>query len=61
MARKAYDLHCDTLMKLAKNGDLDGGNGKAMVTLTGLQQGGVALQCFADFVPTGMFLSLIHI
>ncbi len=55
MARKAYDLHCDTLMKLAKNGDLDGGNGKAMVTLTGLQQGGVALQCFADFVPTGMF------
>lgn len=55
MVRKAYDLHCDTLMKLAKNGDLNGGNGKAMVTLAGLRQGGVALQCFADFVPTGMF------
>ena len=26
-----------------------------MVTLSGLRQGGVALQCFADFVPTGMF------
>lgn len=53
MVRKAYDLHCDTLMKLAKSGDLNGE--KAMVTLAGLQQGGVALQCFADFVPTGMF------
>ena len=55
MAGKAYDLHCDTLMKLAKGGDLDSGDSKAMVTLTGLRQGGVALQCFADFVPTGMF------
>ena len=53
MERKAYDLHCDTLMKLGKDGNLDGG--KAMVTLEGLRQGGVALQCFADFVPTGMF------
>ena len=53
MERKAYDLHCDTLMKLGKGGNLDGG--KAMVTLEGLRQGGVALQCFADFVPTGMF------
>lgn len=55
MAGKVYDLHCDTLMKLAKNGDLDGGDKQAMVTLAGLRQGGVALQCFADFVPTGMF------
>ncbi len=53
MAGKAYDLHCDTLMKMAKNGCLD--EGTAMVTLSGLRQGGVALQCFADFVPTGMF------
>lgn len=53
MARKALDLHCDTLMKIAKTGDLD--EKQTMVTLRGLQQGGVALQCFADFVPTGMF------
>lgn len=54
MARKALDLHCDTLMKIAKSGDLNE-NQSAMVTLKGLQEGGVALQCFADFVPTGMF------
>lgn len=53
MARKALDLHCDTLMKLAKSGDLD--EKQSMVTLKGMQQGGVALQCFADFVPTGLF------
>lgn len=53
MARKALDLHCDTLMKLAKSGCLD--EKKTMVTLSGMRQGGVALQCFADFVPTGMF------
>ena len=53
MARKALDMHCDTLMKLAKSGDLD--EKSSMVTLKGLREGGVALQCFADFVPTGMF------
>lgn len=53
MTKKAFDLHCDTLMKLEKSGDLD--KGTSMVTLAGLRQGGVALQCFADFVPTGMF------
>ncbi len=54
MARKALDLHCDTLMKIAKSGDLNEST-KSHVTLRGLQEGGVALQCFADFVPTGMF------
>ena len=54
MARKAIDLHCDTLMKVAKSGNLDE-NEKAHVSLRGLQEGGVALQCFADFVPTGVF------
>lgn len=54
MARKALDLHCDTLMKVAKSGNLDE-NPKSHVSLRGLQEGGVALQCFADFVPTGMF------
>ena len=54
MARKAIDLHCDTLMKIAKTGNLDE-NEKSHVSLRGLQEGGVALQCFADFVPTGMF------
>lgn len=53
MVRKAIDLHCDTLMKLAKSGDLD--EKDSMVTLRGLREGGVALQCFADFVPTGLF------
>lgn len=53
MASMAMDLHCDTLMKLAKNGDLE--RKPAMVTLEGLQSGGVGLQCFADFVPTGLF------
>lgn len=50
---KAFDLHCDTLMKIDKKGNLS--DCKGMVTLEGLQQGGVALQCFADFVPTGVF------
>lgn len=50
---KAFDLHCDTLMKLSKSGDLN--RSKGSVTLNGLQQGHVAIQCFADFVPTGMF------
>ena len=54
MARKAIDLHCDTLMKIAKSGNLDESE-KSHVTLRGLQEGGVALQCFADFVPTGIF------
>ena len=54
MARKAMDLHCDTLMKIAKSGNLDE-NEKSHVSLRGLQEGGVALQCFADFVPTGIF------
>lgn len=54
MARKAIDLHCDTLMKVAKTGNLDE-NEKSHVSLRGLQEGGVALQCFADFVPTGIF------
>ena len=53
MARKALDLHCDTLMKLPKTGNLD--EKKNMVTLEGMKSGGVALQCFADFVPTGIF------
>ena len=59
MARKAIDLHCDTLMKIAKSGNLDE-NGKSHVSLRGLQEGGVALQCFADFVPTGMFPKFIR-
>ena len=54
MARKAMDLHCDTLMMVAKSGNLDE-NKKSHVSLQGLGDGGVALQCFADFVPTGMF------
>ena len=54
MARKAIDLHCDTLMKVAKTGNLDE-NEKSHVSLRGLRDGGVALQCFADFVPTGIF------
>ena len=54
MARKAIDLHCDTLMKVAKSGNLNE-NEKSHVSLSGLQEGGVALQCFADFVPTGIF------
>ena len=54
MARKALDLHCDTLMKIAKTGNLDE-NEKSHISLRGLQEGGVALQCFADFVPTGIF------
>ena len=53
MARKAMDLHCDTLMKVAKSGNLDE-NEKSHVSLQGLRDGGVALQCFADFVPTGI-------
>lgn len=59
MARKAIDLHCDTLMKVAKSGNLDE-NEKSHVSLRGLQEGGVALQCFADFVPTGIFPSFIR-
>jgi len=59
MARSVIDLHCDTLMKIAKSGNLDE-NDKSHVTLRGLQQGGVKLQCFADFVPTGMFPKLIR-
>ena len=54
MARKAMDLHCDTLMKIAKSGNLDESE-KSHVSLKGLVEGGVALQCFADFVPTGIF------
>lgn len=50
---EAFDLHCDTLMKLDRKGNLEGCKG--MVTLDGLRKGGVALQCFADFVPTGVF------
>lgn len=59
MARKAIDLHCDTLMKIAKSGNLDESE-KAHVSLQGLRDGGVALQCFADFVPTGMFPKFIR-
>lgn len=59
MARKAMDLHCDTLMKVAKSGNLDE-NDKSHVSLKGLRDGGVALQCFADFVPTGMFPQIIR-
>lgn len=59
MARKAMDLHCDTLMKIAKSGNLDESE-KSHVSLKGLQEGGVALQCFADFVPTGMFPKFIR-
>ena len=54
MARKAIDLHCDMLAKIPKSGNLDE-NEKSHVSLKGLQEGGVALQCFADFVPTGIF------
>lgn len=50
---QVFDMHCDTLMKLGKDGDL--ARSKGMVTLDGLRQGDVAIQCFADFVPTGMF------
>lgn len=49
----AIDLHCDTLTRLTSRGGLR--RGGAQVTLEGLLQGGVALQCFADFVPTGLF------
>lgn len=59
MARGAIDLHCDTLMKIAKSGNLDE-NEKSHVTMNGLREGGVKLQCFADFVPTGMFPKLIR-
>ena len=59
MVRSAIDLHCDTLMKIAKNGNLNE-NEKSHVTLSRLQQGGVKLQCFADFVPTGIFPKLIR-
>lgn len=59
MARRAMDLHCDTLMKLAKSGNLDE-NKKSHVSLQGLREGGVALQCFADFVPTGIFPKAIR-
>lgn len=59
MVRAAIDLHCDTLMKIAKSGNLDE-NEKSHVTLRGLQQGGVKVQCFADFVPTGIFPKLIR-
>lgn len=59
MARKAMDLHCDTLMKIAKSGNLDE-NGKSHLSLKGMRDGGVALQCFADFVPTGMFPALLR-
>lgn len=59
MARKAIDLHCDTLMKIAKSGNLDESE-KSHVSLRGLRDGGVALQCFADFVPTGMFPKFIR-
>ena len=59
MARRVIDLHCDTLMKIAKSGNLNE-NEKAHVTLNGLQQGEVKLQCFADFVPTGIFPKLIR-
>lgn len=59
MARKAMDLHCDTLMKIAKSGNLDESD-KAHVSLKGLQEGGVALQCFADFVPTGAFPAFLR-
>lgn len=49
----AFDLHCDTLLKLNRAGDLENAGG--MVSLEGLRQGNVGIQCFADFVPTGMF------
>lgn len=54
MARKAIDLHCDTLMKIPMSGNLDE-NREAHISLAGLRQGGVALECFAAFVPTGFF------
>ncbi len=54
MARKAIDLHCDTLLCIAENGDLNQ-NREAHLTLDGMIKGGVALQCFANFVPTGFF------
>ena len=59
MARKAMDLHCDTLMKVAKSGNLDE-NEKSHLSLKGMVDGGVELQCFADFVPTGMFPKFIR-
>ena len=59
MARSVIDLHCDTLMKIAKTGNLNE-NPKSHVSLSGLQAGGVKLQCFADFVPTGIFPKLIR-
>ncbi len=59
MARKAMDLHCDTLMKVAKSGNLDE-NPKSHLSMKGMVEGGVALQCFADFVPTGMFPKFIR-
>lgn len=59
MGRQALDLHCDTLMKIAKSGNLDESK-KSHVSLQGLREGGIALQCFADFVPTGMFPKAIR-
>lgn len=53
MNLSAIDMHCDTLMRLAKSGDLNAK--ETMVTLDGLKSGNVVMQCFADFVPTGMF------
>lgn len=50
---KVIDLHCDTLLKLNREGNLK--NAKGMVTLDRLKKGQVAIQCFADFVPTGIF------
>lgn len=52
---RAFDLHCDTLLRLKKDGDLTKTGG--MVSLDGLLQGEVGLQCFAVFVATGLFPS----
>lgn len=54
MARSVMDLHCDTLMKIPPSGNLDEIQ-KSHLTLEGMCKGGVVLQCFASFVPTGLF------
>lgn len=53
MTLRGFDMHCDTLMKIAKSGNLD--EKKTMLTLKGLREGGVAVQCFAIFVATGAY------
>ncbi len=49
------DLHCDTLGFLGQreNGFVSAERNDLMIDIEKLEKGGVALQCFAVFVPTG--------